>query len=325
MIDVDPKSLRLFVAVCELRNIKSAALQAHIEPSAISKRIALLEQQLGTPLLVRGHRGVHPTPAGVALLEHARGVLFALERLQAEVAAFGGGVKGHVRLVASASAIAEVLLDDLSAFMQDPAHREIRVDVEERISRDVVRSVREGSASIGVCWDAIDFEQLELRPYRSDELRLALPAGHALAGRPNVRLAQTLALDHVGLAPTTAVHRMLARAAAQAGGSINYRVVVSTFDAVLRAVGAGLGVAVIPRVLIERAPGAGIVGVPLDEPWAPRRFALCFRRGDALTPAAARLVEHLVAAAGHAAPPGAPSRAAPPQAAPPQVDPDERG
>jgi iron(III) transport system permease protein len=58
MQDLDMKSLRLLVAVCDHGNIKQAAAQEHIEPSAISKRIALLEHTLGTPLLVRGRR--HP-------------------------------------------------------------------------------------------------------------------------------------------------------------------------------------------------------------------------------------------------------------------------
>lgn len=154
MHDLDLKTLRLLVAVCDHGNIKQAAAQEHIEPSAISKRIAQLEHQLGAPLLVRGRRGVVPTPAGVALLEHARTLLFTMARIESDVAAFAGGIRGQVRLVASASAIAESLLDDVAAFMRDPAHRDIKVDIEERFSRDLVRMVREGSASLGVCWDS---------------------------------------------------------------------------------------------------------------------------------------------------------------------------
>ena len=66
MADLDIKTLRLLVAVCEQRNIRRAAEQEHIEPSAISKRIAQLESSLGTTLLMRGRRGVLPTPAGEA-------------------------------------------------------------------------------------------------------------------------------------------------------------------------------------------------------------------------------------------------------------------
>ena len=161
MPDLDLKSLRLLVAVCDHRNIKLAAQQEHIEPSAISKRIAQLEAGLGTTLLVRGRRGVQPTAAGQALLEHARSMLFTAERMQADVAAFNHGIKGQVRLVASASAIAESLLDDIAAFMRAASNQNIQVDIEERLSKDVARIVGDGAASLGVCWDSIDFQGLE--------------------------------------------------------------------------------------------------------------------------------------------------------------------
>ena len=107
MRDIDLKTLRLLVAVCDHQNMARAAAQEHIEPSAISKRIAQLESDLGTPLLLRSRRGVQPTPAGLALLEHARTVLFTMDRIASDVASFSSGVKGRVRLVATVSAIAE--------------------------------------------------------------------------------------------------------------------------------------------------------------------------------------------------------------------------
>ncbi|HEU0199582.1 MAG TPA: LysR family transcriptional regulator [Burkholderiaceae bacterium] len=297
MMDVDPKSLRLLVAVCDLRNMKQAAAQEHIEPSAISKRIAQLEHRLGAPLLVRGRRGVQPTPAGEAVLEHARTVLFTLERMKSNAAAFARGIRGQVRVVASPSAIAETLPDDLASFMREPAHREIRVDLEERSSREVVRAVRDGAASLGVAWDSVDFEGLEQRPYSSDELVLAVPVGHPLALSRRVNVAQMLAYDLVALPPGSAANAVLGRAAARAGGTLNYRVIVSNFDAALRVVAAGLAISVIPRPVVARARDKGIVMIGLAEPWATRRFALCFRELGALQPAAARLVEHLAARA----------------------------
>ncbi len=297
MNDIDPKTLRLFVAVCELRNMKQAGAQEHIEPSAISKRIAQLEHRLGAPLLVRGRRGAQPTPAGLALLEHARNLLFTLERMEADVAAFSSGIKGQVRLVASASAIAESLLDDMAVFMRQPEHREIKVTIEERFSRDLVRVVRDGGASLGVCWDSVDFEGLEHRPYHSDELVLAVHVNHPLASRRNLRFEQALGYEHVGLPPASAVHTMLHRAAARAGSAMTYRAVVSNFDASLRVVAANLAVSVIPRQVTLRAHLDGVKAIPLTDAWAHRQFAVCFRRSEAQQPAVARLVEFLVARA----------------------------
>jgi len=298
MLDLDLKSLRLLVAVCDHSNIKLAAEQEHIEPSAISKRIAQLEASLGTKLLVRNRRGVEPTAAGLALLEHARNILFSAERIQSDVASFNRGIKGQVKLVASASAIAESLLDDIAEFMRDPSNQNIQIDIEERFSRDLVRLVADGGASIGVCWDNVDFQGLERRPYRRDDLALVVHQDHPLATCDSVSFEQTLKYEHVGLPPATAVHTMLGRAASRTGHAIRYRAIVSNFDAELRVVAAGLGISITPRQIAKRYEKLyGIRVISLSDAFSDRRFAICFRGRDSLQPAALRLVDFLGARA----------------------------
>jgi DNA-binding transcriptional LysR family regulator len=294
MRNIALKTLRLLVAVCDHQNMARAAEQEHIEPSAISKRIAQLEADLGTPLLMRSRRGVQPTPAGVAVLEHARNVLFTMDRMASDAATFSSGVKGHVRLIATASAIAESLLDDIASFMREPLNRNIKVDVEERFSRDLVRQLREGMASVGVCWDSVNLEGLQHRPYRRDRLALAVHPEHPLAKRKSLRFEQTLDHEHVGLQPSTAVHAMLQRAAARVGRTVSYRVIVSNFDAAFRVVAAKLAISVIPvEVGSPYAKLLGVKLIPLTDTWAQRKFAVCFQDFDALQPAVRRMVEHL--------------------------------
>jgi DNA-binding transcriptional LysR family regulator len=294
MRDIDLKSLRLLVAVCDYQNIKQAAAREHIEPSAISKRIAQLESALGAPLLIRNRRGVQPTPAGLALLEHARTMLFTMDRIESDIAAFSGGVRGHVRLVASASAIAESLLDDVAAFMRAEGNRNVKVDIEEALSRDIGRAVQDGRAAVGVCWDSADLQGLCCLPYREDDLALAVHESHPLAGRNALAFGETLAWEHVGLQPNAAVSMMLQRAAAEAGGTVSYRAIVSNFDAAIRVVAANLGVSVIPmQAGSAYASQVAVKLIPLTDAWAKRRFAICFRDHDGLQPAARRLVEYL--------------------------------
>lgn len=294
MRDIDTKTLRLLVAVCDHGNLKDAALQQAIEPSAISKRISQLEQTLGIKVLTRGRTGAEPTPAGRALLEHARNILFTMDRIHADVAAFKGGIKGHVKVAASASAIAESLLDDLTQFMNDPEHHDIKVDIEERFSKDILNMVRDGVVSLGVCWENIDFGGLQHKSYRGDELILAVPINHPLAKEDSVYFEQTLDFEHVGLQPSTAVYTMLHRAAAQAGKSMRYRVVVSNFDAAFRVVGSNLGISVVPEEVSKMYVSAGQVKkVKLLNKWAKRNFSVCCRSDVDLHPAARKLMEFL--------------------------------
>ncbi|MDE2287175.1 MAG: LysR family transcriptional regulator, partial [Burkholderiales bacterium] len=197
-----------------------------------------------------------------------------------------------------ASAAAEALFDDIASFMRDAGNRNIKVEVEERLSRDLVKQVRDGMASLGVCWDTVDFEGLQHQPYRQDRLALAVHPAHPLAGESLLRFEQTLDYEHVGLPPTTAVHTMLQQSAARMGRRLSYRVIVSNFDAAFRVVGANLAVSIVPQEVGEPyARTLGLKIIPLAETWAERRFAVCYRDFEALQPAARRMVEHLVRSA----------------------------
>src|SRR5262245_9659528 len=94
----DLVSLKIFVAVAECGNLTRAAEREHLAVSAISKRIAELEELVAVPLLQRYPRGVGLTPAGQSLLHHARQLLNQVDRMDAELGEFAGGAKGHVRL-----------------------------------------------------------------------------------------------------------------------------------------------------------------------------------------------------------------------------------
>jgi len=146
---IDLTSLQLFVAVCELGSIGRAAEREFIAASAVSKRLSDLETAVDTALLYRHSRGVTLTPAGESLLHHARTVLFGLERMQGELSEYAEGVRGHVRMHANISAIVQFLPEDLGAFAR--AHSQVKIDLQEHLSSDVLHAVQEGAADLGLC------------------------------------------------------------------------------------------------------------------------------------------------------------------------------
>jgi DNA-binding transcriptional LysR family regulator len=294
MKDLDLKSLRLFIAVCECGNLKNAAEQEHIEPSAVSKRLASLEAACGTTLFTRSRNGAKPTTEGQLFLEHARSILFTLNKAEADLGAFKSGVQGQVRLVASASAIAESLLDDVAKFMHDPEHQRIQVDIEEKNSRGIIQSVREGHAPMGICWDNLDLEGLSYRPYKTDQLVLAVPIGHPLCKKKSVLFEDTLEYEQVGLPSTTAVYSMLQRTALNSGKRLSYRLVVSNFDSAFRVVAAGLGISVVPKEVGQLYVDNRLVSiVSLDNSWSQRQFVILYRSLEELTPAARQMLDFL--------------------------------
>ena len=294
---LDPVTLRLFVAVCEERNIARAAAREAIVASAVSKRIAALEPAVGAPLIVRGRRGIVPTAAGEALLRRAREVLGSMERVHAELSEFASGAHGSVRVVASLSVLAEELPDDIAAFLA--RYQAVRVSLDELVSPEVVRSVREGAADVGVLWDAADLRGLRALPYRSDHLCVALhPSHRAGQSQAHRALPTPSTKSSIGLAPGGTMDAMLRRQAALLGRSLVHRIQVSSLDAACRIVAAGLGIAVLPReATAPHASATRLAMVPLAEPWAVRRFVIVSRPDDALSATARLLIDHLHAQA----------------------------
>ncbi|MGB7757714.1 MAG: LysR family transcriptional regulator, partial [Salinisphaera sp.] len=113
---IDLLTLRLFIAIADTGRLTAAAEREHMALAAVSKRISDLEGALDATLLYRRPRGVELTPAGDALLHHARSVLESMERLTADLSEYSAGVRGHVRMHANTSAIIEFLPEDLAAF-----------------------------------------------------------------------------------------------------------------------------------------------------------------------------------------------------------------
>ena len=297
MKDLDLTTLRLFVAVCDSRSIVRVGERENIVPSAISKRLAQLEQDLGTRLLKRIRRGVEPTAAGETLREHARGLLGAAQRVTDDMRSYTSGASGLVRLMATSSSVAESLPDDIAEFLQNPAHHAIRVNVQEQFSRDVVRALREGSVSLGVCWDAADLSGLQTYPYRQDHLAIVTHDSHPLAKHKQIEFVDSFEFDHIALHASSAVQLMLGRAAAATGQTIRYRAEVSTFEAALRVVRSGLGISVVPREVAQPLADAFKLRIiPLTDAWAKRRFAICFQDERSLSAAARLLAEHLAEA-----------------------------
>jgi DNA-binding transcriptional LysR family regulator len=287
--------LQLFLHVVEAGSITGGATRAHLSLASSSERIQNMEETLGVPLLLRGRRGVTPTPAGEALVRHARLVFQQLQRMRAELGDHAQGLKGRVRLLCNTAALSEYLPDALTGFLARHAH--VDIELEERPSNEVAKAVREGAADIGILSDAVDLSQLESYPFRLDRLvavatpelaQLLAPGGRPVAF---VRLAD---FDHIGLAGDSALFRYLELQAQRLGRTLHARVRLRDFEAICRMVEAGVGIGIVPEPAARRcALGMNIAVMELLEPWALRELAICVKRFDALPRHAQQLVDAL--------------------------------
>lgn len=272
--------IKLFVAVADAGNVSRGAATCFLAPSSASLRIKQLEERLGVELFTRRPRGVTLTRPGQVMLEHCRRCLAELEQMHANLAPYARGIKGHVTLFANSTAVASFLPNDLAAFLRE--RPSVRVQLEERLSHDIVAAVAEGRADLGVVtWDD-DHPDLTFRSYRQDELVVIAPAGTALGGRGGVRFLDCLAQPFVSLHSGTAIHTFLSAKAAALGHHLDVRIQVASFSAVLSLVRSAAGIAVVPRSVVKHAPSEGLRIVTLREPWAVRILRVCWRKDESL-------------------------------------------
>ncbi len=289
---LDLISLRLFVAVCQEKNIARAAEREFITPSAVSRRIAEIEALIGLPMIQRHPRGITVTPAGDAVLRCALAIVGNVESLSAELSQFCSGAKGSVRVVANLSSIVQFLPEDVAAFGR--LFPEISIELEEQSSSEVIRTVAERGADFGICNAVNGIEQFARLPYRSDRLFVMLPKCHRLAGATHLRLHELLGENFVGLRSETALSQLLEQESAALGAKLNVKISVRSLDALCRMVHVGLGLTVIPQHVGELYVDAlDVVLRPLSEPWAARQLYVICHDHAQLGAAAATLANFL--------------------------------
>jgi DNA-binding transcriptional LysR family regulator len=288
----DLTDLSLFRHVVEAGSITHGAERAHLALAAASTRIRNMEKSLGAPLLLRNRQGVVPTPAGRTLLQHARTLLAQAERLREDLGTYTGGLAGQIRILSNTNALTEFLPESLGAFLAE--HPQVSIDLEERLSDEIVGLIAEGVGDLGIVAGTVDTGRLETYPFRSDRFVLVTPKAHPLAGRASVAFAEVLDHDFVGLDRASALQRFLAGKAARIGRPLRLRVQLRSFDAVCRMVEAGVGLGIVPETTAQRACRTmAIATVELEDSWAARDLTLCIRSLKDLPPSARQLVEHL--------------------------------
>ncbi|MGB6105202.1 MAG: LysR substrate-binding domain-containing protein [Pusillimonas sp.] len=289
----DLTDMQLMVNVASAQSMTKGAERSFLSLPAASNRVKNLENHLGTALFYRNSQGVTLTPSGEAFVRHARIVLRQLEHLRGDIQEYASGVKGRVRVYANTTAMNEFMPNILARYLG--AHRDVNVELRERLSYLVVKAVADGSADIGITAQAGGGENIEFLPYRTDRLVLVTHLDHPLAENESVDFDETLVYDYVGLSETSAIHAFLLQAADDLGRMLRFRVEVSNFEAACRMIASHVGIGVIPETAGQRyAKDLPLKLISLNDAWALRRLHICVRQFDRLPIFAKELVSLLV-------------------------------
>jgi molybdate transport repressor ModE-like protein len=284
--------LRLFVHVAEAGSITHGAVRANMTLASASERISAMEDALSAPLLERKRRGVQLTSAGRVLLHHAWVVTQQLEQMRGDLANFGKGLRGHVRLLSNIGSM-EFLPAPLAAFLS--AHPNIDVDLEHHGSGEIVRAIAAGRGDIGIVGETVDpAAELENFPFAEIRLVLVTPLRHPLSRRRKIAFSEALDREFVGFPAGSPMQDLLNYHAFRAGRRLQLRIRLNGADLMCQMVEKGIGVAILPETAARRCQQSmAIQAIPLTDTWALRQLTICVRSFRSLPVHAQRLVEFL--------------------------------
>lgn len=303
--------LRRLTVLRELRRRGSLARTAealHLTPSAVSQQIAALAREVGAPLTERDGRGVRLTGQARVLLAHADLIAAQLERVRADLAAYGEGGRGSVTIGCFSSGILGLLPGVLRALGERLPH--VTVDVVEAEPPDLFTALDAGQVDVAV---AVDFAKAPPHTddrYRrvdlcTDVLDLVVPDGHRLAGQGPVALRELAREAWIVGAAESCCGAVARSVCAAAGFAPDIRHAVNDWAALAALVEAGQGVALIPRLVRESYTHRRVAVVPTEGQPASRNVFAAVRAG-AEEDAVLKAVLDQLRAAGTAAPTPAP-------------------
>ena len=287
----DLTDLRLFLAVVDAGSITHGAVEASLSLPAASERLRDMELTGEVLLLHRGRRGVVPTEAGEALAHHARTILHQMAQMRGELGHYAKGMRATVRILANTAAITEYLPERLASWMA--VNPQIDVEMKERQSTDIARSISAGFAELGILSSAGETSGLILYPFAVDRLVVVFAPDHELALKPQLRLADLLNEHFIGLT-NGALQQHISFQAAQLGAKLKFRITLPSFDNICHMAGKGVGIGIVPESAARRCKHSSRIAITrLMDHWAMRQLSVCVRDDADLTLPAKSLLEQL--------------------------------
>ena len=293
MADVQFQQLQYFVAVAETRHFTRAADLVHVAQPSLSQQIKALERELGADLFLRARGNITLTDAGEALLPLARRILADADTARYEVQELAQLRSGRVRLGATPSLCTGLLPDVLRAFHD--RYPGIRLLIEEGGSHDLVRELARGALDLALVVLPLPTPSPALTTVellREDLVVVSSPAAPRPGGGRTVRISDLEGERLVMFRHGYDLRELTVAACRAEGFEPDFAVEGGEMDAVLGFVRAGLGVAVVPRMVATRA-GRGLRVTPLSRPGLHRTIALA-HRSDVAPPRAARELQRML-------------------------------
>lgn len=283
--------LRYVVLIAEKGSTLAAAQTVNLTSSSLSRKIALLEHELGVALFERHSRGMRPTDAGELVIDAARQMLTRMERLASDIDDIGAVGRGSVRLYTSQALVEHIVMPRVLQMAAD--FPEVKIDLQVAVGRQAERALLTDGADFAVIITVPTHPDIEIVAERSNRVVAIVDHAHPFAGRGRISAAELVTTPFAAL-PATYNSRVAFNSLVPDSLRDRQPQMTASSTAALKAYAvAGLGAAIVPEltVLADAASGDLVVLALEGAEKTDTRMCLCRRRSHIMGSAAQRLME----------------------------------
>ena len=285
---MEVQQLRYFVKLAQLGNFTRAAEACQVTQPTLSQQIAKLEHDLGRPLFERLGRGARLTDAGRVFKERADQILMLVEDARTSVA---DDAEGGRLVIAAIPTVAPYLLPRVLVHFA-AAHPRARVEVHEHTTTEILERITAGEIDLAVMALPIPDEALHIDTLLTEELLLALPAGHPLVSKPRLRLKDLADVPFVLLHDTHCLSGETKQFCARHALAPVTTAHLHQLATVLELVRLGHGVSFVPKMAVRRDPGLVFRSLSGEKPM--RTLAIVWSKLRYRSPLFTRFMDILV-------------------------------
>jgi DNA-binding transcriptional LysR family regulator len=295
---LDVRRLRTFLTAANVGSFTGAAKQLFMTHSAVSQQMAILEREVGIPLIERTARGIELTDAGRILADRCTMLFGVLATIESELKDLRS-MNSCIRFGAFPTASADLIPWVLQEFTR--RHPSVGIEFLPIHVGDISDRLRDGSIHAGLAWEydvvpralGHDIEAVHLL---DEPLDLLVPTAHPLAGAKSLTLAAMAGERWILRTHKPPFDRAFANMCRTAGFEPEVIFTTDDYQAIHGFVGAGLGVSLVPRMSLQvRHPS--VTAVPVQEPTLHRRILMLTLAHVSLTDPVLKLLDVLRAAA----------------------------
>lgn len=241
---------RYFIKVARLNSIREAADALHIAPSAISRQIDRLEEELGVSLFERSGRGIRLTQAGQILLTHASTILDAFTVAQSQINDLVGLRRGHIEIWSVEGSVANLVLPAISKLQQ--RHPALTYELTVAGADQVVQALLDDEAEIGIAFNPPELPKIKVVSCMTSGLLAVCHPNHEIAQLDDVTLAQVCSYPLALPNASFGLRHMIDAAAKAARIELNPAFHTNSIEALLSYARVGIGLTVLPYLAISK-------------------------------------------------------------------------